>query len=269
MHCKTALAQAEVEYEEQETPSVYVKFPLVAPLPGLAGRAAPVGRHLDDDALDPAGQPGRRGEPEREVRGARHGRRDPRRRRRPRRRRSPGSRGSSPRGASGRFEGDRARRGSSTGIRGSSGPGRIAAASFVAMDAGTGLVHIAPGHGEEDYELGRSLGLPIYNPVDDDGRFIPEVAHFAGPHRLGGEPADHRAPRGARRAGRRGARSPTRIPTAGAARTRRSSGPPSSGSSRWTRRRAAAPPGRCASRPSPPCPPCSGSRPGARSASPT
>ena len=48
------------------------------------------------------------------------------------------------------------------------------------MDAGTGLVHIAPGHGEEDYELGRSLGLPIYNPVDDDGRFVPEVAQFAG-----------------------------------------------------------------------------------------
>src|SRR5262245_38525900 len=35
MHCKTALAQAEVEYEEQRTPSVYVKFPLVTPLPGL------------------------------------------------------------------------------------------------------------------------------------------------------------------------------------------------------------------------------------------
>jgi isoleucyl-tRNA synthetase len=58
--------------------------------------------------------------------------------------------------------------------------GRIVAASFVAMDAGTGLVHIAPGHGEEDYELGRALGLPIYNPVDDDGRFVPEIAHFAG-----------------------------------------------------------------------------------------
>jgi len=50
----------------------------------------------------------------------------------------------------------------------------------VAMDAGTGLVHIAPGHGEEDYEVGRRAGLKIYNPVDDDGRFIPEVAHFAG-----------------------------------------------------------------------------------------
>jgi isoleucyl-tRNA synthetase len=48
------------------------------------------------------------------------------------------------------------------------------------MDTGTGLVHIAPGHGEEDYELGRALGLPIYNPVADDGRFVPEVEHFAG-----------------------------------------------------------------------------------------
>src|SRR2546427_778878 len=58
--------------------------------------------------------------------------------------------------------------------------GTIAAADFVAMDQGTGLVHIAPGHGEEDYELGRSLGLPIFNPVDDDGRFVPGVEHFAG-----------------------------------------------------------------------------------------
>src|SRR5574341_2148791 len=37
MHCKTALAQAEVEYEEQKTPSVYVKFPLSTPPPALAG----------------------------------------------------------------------------------------------------------------------------------------------------------------------------------------------------------------------------------------
>jgi len=53
-------------------------------------------------------------------------------------------------------------------------------ADFVALDEGTGAVHIAPGHGEEDYELGLRAGLPIYNPVDDDGRFVPEVAHFAG-----------------------------------------------------------------------------------------
>src|SRR3989442_2597566 len=40
MHCKTALAQAEVEYEEQQTPSVLVKFPLVSPLPGISGKTA-------------------------------------------------------------------------------------------------------------------------------------------------------------------------------------------------------------------------------------
>ena len=56
----------------------------------------------------------------------------------------------------------------------------VVAADFVAMDQGTGLVHIAPGHGEEDYDLGRRVGLRIYNPVDDDGRFVPEVARFAG-----------------------------------------------------------------------------------------
>src|SRR5215470_7962595 len=40
MYCKTALAQAEVEYEDQRTPSVYVKFPLVAPLPAAGGAPA-------------------------------------------------------------------------------------------------------------------------------------------------------------------------------------------------------------------------------------
>ncbi len=62
--CRTALAEAEVEYEEHKAPSVYVKFPLVSPPPAVAG----VGRtekrlpgHLDHHALDPAGQPGHRG----------------------------------------------------------------------------------------------------------------------------------------------------------------------------------------------------------------
>jgi isoleucyl-tRNA synthetase len=41
--------------------------------------------------------------------------------------------------------------------------------SFVTQDTGTGFVHIAPGHGQEDYQLGLANGLPIYSPVDDDG----------------------------------------------------------------------------------------------------
>ena len=43
--------------------------------------------------------------------------------------------------------------------------------AFVTSDTGTGFVHIAPGHGLEDYQLGLSVGLPVYSPVDDDGRF--------------------------------------------------------------------------------------------------
>ena len=43
--------------------------------------------------------------------------------------------------------------------------------SFVDNATGTGFVHIAPGHGLDDYLLGLKQGLPIYSPVDDDGRF--------------------------------------------------------------------------------------------------
>jgi len=49
--------------------------------------------------------------------------------------------------------------------------GKAYAADFVTSDTGTGFVHIAPGHGLEDYGLGSSVGLPIYSPVDDDGKF--------------------------------------------------------------------------------------------------
>jgi isoleucyl-tRNA synthetase len=42
---------------------------------------------------------------------------------------------------------------------------------FVTNDTGTGFVHIAPGHGLDDYNLGRQNGLPIYSPVNDDGAF--------------------------------------------------------------------------------------------------
>jgi isoleucyl-tRNA synthetase len=47
--------------------------------------------------------------------------------------------------------------------------GQAFAADFVTADTGTGFVHIAPGHGLDDYNLGRQNGLPIYSPVNDDG----------------------------------------------------------------------------------------------------
>ncbi len=46
--------------------------------------------------------------------------------------------------------------------------------------AGTGAVHTAPGHGHDDFVIGKRYGLEIYCPVDATGRFTPEVEHFAG-----------------------------------------------------------------------------------------
>ena len=59
-------------------------------------------------------------------------------------------------------------------------PSPIFTAEYVTMDQGTGLVHTAPGHGADDYDTGIKHNLPVYNPVDDLGRFVPSVAHFAG-----------------------------------------------------------------------------------------
>jgi isoleucyl-tRNA synthetase len=184
MHCKTALAQAEVEYEEQRSPSVWVKFPLLSPLPGVASSLRPslviwtttpwtlpanlaIAVHPEEDyvALTVTVSGGKDTETlvvaakliNEVVRVARL---------------------------------EDAHQVATIPGRSLIGleyrhpwidrTGKVAAADFVGMDQGSGLVHIAPGHGEEDYELGRRLGLRIYNPVDDTGRFVPEVEHFAG-----------------------------------------------------------------------------------------
>ena len=51
---------------------------------------------------------------------------------------------------------------------------------FVTMDQGTGFVHVAPSHGQDDWKLGREHGLEITNNVDGEGRFLPHVPLFAG-----------------------------------------------------------------------------------------
>ncbi|CAK0748894.1 isoleucine--tRNA ligase [Gammaproteobacteria bacterium] len=50
----------------------------------------------------------------------------------------------------------------------------------VTVDAGTGAVHTAPGHGQEDYAVGLRYNLPVYNPVGGHGRFLPDTEIFAG-----------------------------------------------------------------------------------------
>lgn len=51
---------------------------------------------------------------------------------------------------------------------------------YVTTDIGTGCVHTAPGHGAEDYETGIKYGLKVYSPVDRYGRFTSEVEFFSG-----------------------------------------------------------------------------------------
>ncbi|GAB4542330.1 MAG: isoleucine--tRNA ligase [Thermodesulfovibrionia bacterium] len=50
----------------------------------------------------------------------------------------------------------------------------------VTKEQGTGIVHTAPGHGEEDYEIGIRYGLDVYAPVDKNGRFTEDVNGFEG-----------------------------------------------------------------------------------------
>jgi isoleucyl-tRNA synthetase len=178
MHCKTALAQAEVEYEEERAPSVYVRFPLTGPLPAAPAAPKPslaiwtttpwtlpanlaIAVHPEEEyvALEGRGETLIVASKLADAFAALAGLERPRRLAT-----MPG----------------RALAGLEYRHAWIDRTGTVATAPFVAMDTGTGLVHIAPGHGEEDYELGRALGLRVYNPVDDDGRFIPEVEHFAG-----------------------------------------------------------------------------------------
>ena len=55
----------------------------------------------------------------------------------------------------------------------------ISSESFVSVKEGTGLLHVAPGHGPEDYKLGKQYKLPIFAPVDEHARYTNEAGKFA------------------------------------------------------------------------------------------
>ena len=181
--CKTALAEAEVEYADHTTPSIYVKFPMKSDLSGqfpeLAGEKVSVviwtttpwtipanlaialhkdfdyvavkvegevlifAEELLDYCLDTFGLRGKEYEILTRFQG-------------------------------GALEGLKCRH---PFIDRDS---VLILAPFVTLEAGTGCVHIAPGHGQEDYEVGLEYGLDVYAPVDDDGKFTPDVDFFAG-----------------------------------------------------------------------------------------
>jgi isoleucyl-tRNA synthetase len=58
----------------------------------------------------------------------------------------------------------------------------IVLGDYVTLEAGTGCVHTAPGHGQDDYLTGLRYGLEIYNPVDDHGCYLPDLEFFGGMH---------------------------------------------------------------------------------------
>ncbi len=185
IHCRTALAEAEVEYEEHSSPSIYVEFPLAedsaaelaSRIPELKGRDVSVliwtttpwtipsnlaiAFHPDFDyaayeagsrvvivaeALAPnvAEAAGRTfGEPVARFKGAVLERI--------------------------RFQHPLYAR-ISLGVLG----------DYVTLDAGTGAVHTAPGHGADDFNTGVRYGLDIYAPVGPSGLFLDTVDMFAG-----------------------------------------------------------------------------------------
>lgn len=182
IHCKTALAEAEVEYGQHRSPSIYVKFPMVSDLstiaPLLSGRKVSIVIWTTTPwtipanlaiALNPEFTYVAVEVPGEEVLILARDRVDacmegfgiqearilceiP----------APG------------LEGLKARH----PLYGR--PSLIVLAPYVTLEAGTGCVHTAPGHGREDYETGLHYGLEVYSPIDDAGRFQPEVGLFSG-----------------------------------------------------------------------------------------
>ena len=80
-------------------------------------------------------------------------------------------------------------------------PSGCSAADFVATDEGTGVVHLAPGFGEEDFDVCQAAGIAVVCPVDDRARFTSEVPPYAGQLVFDANRRHHR-----RSEGRRGAR---------------------------------------------------------------
>ncbi|MBV9462614.1 MAG: isoleucine--tRNA ligase [Verrucomicrobiae bacterium] len=167
--CRTALAEAEVEYHDHVSPSIFVKFPFREPkLPELAGASAviwtttpwtlpanlAIAAHPDFSygLYDAAGQKVLIGTALWEKCAAVFGA-DPT---------------AKPlKTFSGReLAGLKARH---PFIERDS---LLVLAKYVTADSGTGLVHTAPGHGLEDYQSGLEAGLEVYSPLDNDGAFV-------------------------------------------------------------------------------------------------
>ena len=181
LHCKTALAEAEIEYKDRKSPSVYIRFPLLSDLskkyPVLAGKKTSViiwtttpwtlpanmaiAFHPDSEyaAAEMGGEvyvlakrllpvvAEELGFREFKVLAEFPGR---------------------------ELEGLKARH---PWIDRDS---VFVLADYVTLEDGTGCVHTAPGHGYDDYITGMAYGIEIYTPVDEEGKFVRGVERYAG-----------------------------------------------------------------------------------------
>ena len=177
--CRTALAEAEVEYDDHESPSIYVKFPLADDVSDLVGSDSPA--FVVIWTTTPWTLPANLAvalHPDFEYAAVRVG-------------------GEILILAAGRLEAFAAETGLDPGDPVALfGADRLAGrkcrhpfmeresliitADYVTLDSGTGCVHTAPGHGREDYLSGLRYDLPVLSPVDGDGVFTDEAGPYAG-----------------------------------------------------------------------------------------
>ena len=185
IHCRTALAEAEVEYEAHASPSIYVEFPLaeasaddlVSRVPALAGRRVSVLIWTTTPwtipsnlaiAFHPEYEYGAYETPDGAVIVA-------------------DALVDDVRAATGRPIGEGLAKVSGRVLEGLRFRHPLyerdsigVLAEYVTLEQGTGAVHTAPGHGADDFRTGVRYGLEIYAPVDGSGHFHEDVGLFAG-----------------------------------------------------------------------------------------
>jgi isoleucyl-tRNA synthetase len=174
--CVTALAEAELEYKDKISPSIYVRFPLIEPLRSTGEPASlviwtttpwtlpanvAIALHpgMEYKLLRVGGEDLIVGEPliEKAALGMNIGDYEER--------------------AS--FKGDELK-GLLAKHPWRDRPTVVVASEYVTTEAGTGAVHIAPGHGQDDYQVGLEYDLPMPMPVDDRGCFTSDAPEFEG-----------------------------------------------------------------------------------------
>ena len=112
---------------------------------------------------------------------------------------------------------------------------RVVTWTEVGEEEGTGIVHIAPGCGAEDFQLGAAIGLPVIGPIDEDGRYYPGFGWLAGREAPDATPRRSSTTSSSGGSSTTWSRTATATRTAGGAAPRSCSGSWTSGTSAWAR----------------------------------